>query len=521
MNLKTIFLVVLFTLGQLCFRGEAAKIFFMIPLTSISEKQIYKTLIDALAQRGHEVVVASITKSSYKSKNIREFVPTTYEETFGDEWSDPVESRKAMGRYSSLSLSDYGFVTDACERVFQNPEFQQVLTEKFDLVFRNLFFGSCFNGALYRLQAPFIILSTLIPFTEAYELTGARLPASFIPVPMGPPKSSKKMSFLERLENVLVDFHWTLFCKYDMYPGLDQVYRKYLGQDIPSSEEIHKNVSLVFSNSHFTLNAPAPILPDVIEIGGSQCVPPKPVPKDIDEFLSGAKDGFIFFSMGSVLKSKFFSESLQNTFLSAFSKLKQRVLWKFEAELDNLPPNVRIGKWLPQHDILAHPNIRLFISHGGALSSQEAIYNGVPIVAIPVFADQDSNALNAETKGYGVTLEVTEITEEKLLAAINKILDNPSYTSTAKTMSKYFKDQPIAPLDRAVYWTEYVIRHKGTRHLQSSARELNFIEYYCLDVIAFLVSLLSILLFLVISICRRGINSLRKLGSKDTDKKRQ
>jgi glucuronosyltransferase len=329
------------------------------------------------------------------------------------------------------------------------------------------------------------------------------------------------MSFLSRLENVLLDIHWSLYCKYDLYPALDKITRKYLGQDIPSSEEIQKNVSLVFSNSHFTLNAPAPILPDVIEVGGIQCIPPKAVPKDIEEFLSGAKDGFILFSMGSGLKSKFFPKALQNMFLTAFSKLKQRVLWKFEAELDNLPANVKVGKWLPQHDILAHPNIRLFITHGGALSTQEAIYNGVPVVAIPIAYDQDSNARNAEHNGFGTIVEITDITEEKLLSGINKILDNPKYASTAKDMSKYFRDQPISPLDRAVYWTEYVIRHKGTRHLQSSARELNFIEYYCLDVTAFLASVFSILLFLIVSICRRVVHSVRRLGVKDEKKKKQ
>jgi glucuronosyltransferase len=329
------------------------------------------------------------------------------------------------------------------------------------------------------------------------------------------------MSFLQRLENVLLDVHWTLFCKYDLYPAMDKVARKYLGQDIPSSEEIQKNVSLVFSNSHFTINAPAPVLPDVIEIGGMQCVPPKPVPTDIEEFLSGAKDGVIFFSMGSILKSQLFPEDLRKMFLSVFSKLKQRVLWKFEAELENLPPNVKIGKWLPQHDILAHPNIRLFITHGGALSTQEAIYSGVPLVAIPIFADQDTNARNAEYKGFAITLEVLELDEEKLLTAINKILDDPKYTKTAKEVSSYFRDQPVSPLDRAIYWTEYVIRHKGTRHMQSSARELNFIEYYCLDVIVFLALVLTIFLYLIFYICLRVINAVRNLAATDSKKKRQ
>lgn len=39
-------------------------------------------------------------------------------------------------------------------------------------------------------------------------------------------------------------------------------------------------------------------------------------------------------------------------FLQAFAKLEQNVLWKFEAELENVPKNVMISKWLPQSDVL-------------------------------------------------------------------------------------------------------------------------------------------------------------------------
>ncbi|CAG7824800.1 unnamed protein product [Allacma fusca] len=84
------------------------------------------------------------------------------------------------------------------------------------------------------------------------------------------------------------------------------------------------------------------------------CQPAKPLPKDLEEFLSGAKDGFIYFSMGSMVQSKDFSEQVKKQFIEVFSKLKQRVLWKFEAQFDNLPSNIKVSKWLPQQDILGN-----------------------------------------------------------------------------------------------------------------------------------------------------------------------
>lgn len=57
--------------------------------------------------------------------------------------------------------------------------------------------------------------------------------------------------------------------------------------------------------------------------------------------------------MGSLLHSKTFHEDKRNAFLHAFSKIPQRVLWKWEDDtLQERPSNVMIYKWLPQRDIL-------------------------------------------------------------------------------------------------------------------------------------------------------------------------
>jgi hypothetical protein len=54
-----------------------------------------------------------------------------------------------------------------------------------------------------------------------------------------------------------------------------------------------------------------------------------------------------------------------------------------------------------------------------------------------------------------------------------------------KKRSKLLRDQPDHPLDRAIYWTEYVLRHKGAYHLQSPAKEYGFVQYYLIDVAIF------------------------------------
>lgn len=82
-------------------------------------------------------------------------------------------------------------------------------------------------------------------------------------------------------------------------------------------------------------------------------------------------------------------EEKRQHLVSAFASLKQRVLWKWENEtLPNQPKNVKTSKWLPQRDILCHPNVKVFLSHGGLLGSSEAVHCGVTGVFTPMFGDQ-------------------------------------------------------------------------------------------------------------------------------------
>lgn len=58
----------------------------------------------------------------------------------------------------------------------------------------------------------------------------------------------------------------------------------------------------------------------------------------------------------------------------------------------------------------------------GRPSSQEAVFNGVPTISFPVFADQDINANRLEKIGVTVILELGTVTRDELKRAFDKIL---------------------------------------------------------------------------------------------------
>lgn len=94
-------------------------------------------------------------------------------------------------------------------------------------------------------------------------------------------------------------------------------------------------------------------------------------------------------------------------------------------ELVGKPSNVLISKWLPQDDILAHSNVKLFISHCGLGSVAEANYHGVPIVGMPIGIDQLTNADKVVKEGWGVKIDFANLKENDLLLAIQQVLKNP------------------------------------------------------------------------------------------------
>lgn len=232
--------------------------------------------------------------------------------------------------------------------------------------------------------------------------------------------------------------------------------------------------------------------------------------------MDSATDGAILFSMGSNIKSSQLSAEKRSALLRTFSKIKQKILWKFEEDLPNKPANVMISKWLPQDDVLAHPNVKLFISHCGKGGLSEAKYHGVPVLGIPIFGDQQSNIEIAVNEGWALQLLYSELTEEKFRQSLNEMLNNSTYSQVIKKLSLMFKDRPQHPVDNAAFWVEYVIRHHGAKHLQSPAVHLNFFQYYSLDVIA----VLLIVMYLSFKISKCVLKALfRKCCGKSSKRK--
>ena len=111
-----------------------------------------------------------------------------------------------------------------------------------------------------------------------------------------------------------------------------------------------------------------------------------------------------------------------------------------------IPSNILLSDWLPQQDILGNhsdkiiiwkylslisccragdPKCKGFLTHGGLLSTQEAVFHGVPVIGLPFVTDQQNNMAKSVSDGYAVQLNWSDIDEEKLDSALHRILHEP------------------------------------------------------------------------------------------------
>lgn len=129
-----------------------------------------------------------------------------------------------------------------------------------------------------------------------------------------------------------------------------------------------------------------------------------------------------------VMTETFDLEKLQGIF-DAFAELPYKVLWKAKREnfpnTLTIPKNIHFENWMPQMEILCHPNVKLFVSHGGQMGSQEAIYCGIPRIGIPLFADQEANILQSERMGTLIKVNYEDISKRTIFEAAKKLLDDP------------------------------------------------------------------------------------------------
>uniref|UniRef100_A0A3P9MPJ8 UDP-glucuronosyltransferase n=1 Tax=Oryzias latipes TaxID=8090 RepID=A0A3P9MPJ8_ORYLA len=317
-----------------------------------------------------------------------------------------------------------------------------------------------------------------------------------------------KMTFIKRVKNLL------------FYTVCDQ----FFGPNVKYTHLL-QGADLWLMIVDFVFEFPRPTMPNVVYIGGFHCKPSKPLPEHLEEFVkSSGEHGVIIMSLGTFINE--LPEDMANEIAAAFAKLPQKVIWSYRGSRPStLGNNTLVVDWIPQNDLLGHPKIKLIVAHGGTNGVQEAIYHGVPVVGLPIFYDQYDNLLRFQARGAAKIITIATVDkDDNFLKAIQEVLTEPSYRMNIQRLSRLHRDQPVKPMDKALFWIEFVMRHKGAAHLVTESNKMPWYSCYSVDVVAFSFAVAAFIYFSLFAFLRWicfGKSAFTERSGKSRDPKLQ
>ncbi|XP_057217861.1 UDP glucuronosyltransferase 1 family, polypeptide B1 [Triplophysa rosa] len=498
--------LLLLWLGALVRPAQAGRVLVM-PVEG-SHWLSMKVLATELAERGHDILVL-VPETNLLIRSSELFRTETFPVRITkDQLSTSLKGFQNGVFTRSPALFDIfvqverllnftGMQVQGCESLLYNEALmEKIKEENFELVLTDPFLP-CGTIIAAKLRLPAVYFLRGMPC--GLDMLASQCPSPPSYVPRFHSGSTDSMTFVERVKNFVMSGTEMGLCKI-MYASFDELAARYLDADVTYQELIGRGAVWLLRYD-FTFEYPRPLMPNMFLIGGINCAKHSKLTAEVEEFVEGSGDhGIVVFTLGSLIAS--IPKEKAEVFFKAFSMIPQRVLWRYTGEIpENVPKNVKLMKWLPQNDLLGHPKARAFITHGGTHGIYEGICNGVPMVMLPLFGDQSDNVHRVASRGVGVILDIHEITAESLVDALNTVITNSSYKEKMKKLSAIHNDRPMQPLDLAVYWTEFVMRHKGADHLRPAAHDLNWFQYHSLDVIGFLLCAVLIVTLAMLKCC--------------------
>ncbi|CAD6195441.1 unnamed protein product [Caenorhabditis auriculariae] len=510
--------------------ATAYKIVLFVPAMANSQVQYNARVADTLAEAGHDVSMAFtifFKEFDYSDVKINPKVKIYNAEAqskriFRDSTAFDLENMSHMKKVTRM-------LTTGCRKLLQNKPFLKWLEdEKFDVAFSHMY-TTCPIGLIHNAKIPsWVWLNSGALMDYVADVIGVPIIPSYIPPMLM--EATDTMTFYERTKSFighgLMKAIWPR-----LMPALEtQIFREEIDPNFPSLLDVAATCPLVIVNTNEIYDIPRPTLDKVVNIGGLGVGfgDAKPLTGEFKEIAEKA-EGMVVFSFGSVAAAHKMPEEWKEAFLEAFKEFpKYHFLLRYvEDDLkDRLPPNVHTFKWLPQKDLLLHKKTKALITHGGYNSLQEAISAGVPLITIPLFGDQPKNAMLAKKHGFAVEIKKGTLNKENIVKEIRAVLTDDSYSRNVKRLSAMTRSKPIPPATLLVRWTEFLAEFKTLDNLIPAGQKLNFFQYHSLDVMAFLLAAILLILFILYKIVKfvacfviRKVKSL--LGYGKTEKVKQ
>ena len=397
----------------LCTTTQSWNVLFVTVFGSGSHQTVSGPLANLLLSHNHTVTYMSTNIPKYVSNKAEKLTIPHCESLVNDHGSGRNKTDDSFIKSVRKTLGKIDATLSSCDRFWGEPNVQILKTSvrKYDLLLTFApYYDVCALGLAHILGIQNAVLHVTAPYILPLHLSRLGLPlyASSTKIDdillKGKDHGLVKGSMWTRFANVLQRNLMTVLHKAAVNWYIEPVLYSHV-PDYPGYKETYKTVKLILMNIHHhpVVDGPTPFGPGVLTLGGSMCTDYNSAEVDnypgLANFINNATEGFIFMSFGS-LQMDIPAEE-QNKWLEVFASLPYKVVWK-QNKGPQTPDNVMLFSWLPQQSLLQHPNLKLFITHGGHSSKMETACAGKPMLVVPQFAkDQFYNAVRAAETGVG------------------------------------------------------------------------------------------------------------------------
>ena len=322
----------------------------------------------------------------------------------------------------------------------------------------------------------------------------------------------KKPSFALRLRKML-----GLATATGLFSAPGKYFQHNLDKYGVTSEEAKSTTQLFLINDHLAFTYPNYLPPYALNVGAMKYLDyePKPLPYSLQRFVESGTGPLIYMSFGTYLEPNY---KWTQILFSALGNMNVRVILKLKNTSVSLPKNFMAMGWVPQVDLLASGKLDLFISHCGNNGRIELSYYNVPVLCVPLFADQLLNSEIIKFKKFGDSFLKEEIVDEKtVIDKVEYMLESKNkFKSNLEAMSYIVKNDPARAKDKLLFYVDYLEKFGNLDFLHNQIlRKQHFWEIYNLDVfgviLACIGAILTIAITIIVKLCRkRSTNGSKK-----------
>ncbi|XP_070490822.1 UDP-glucuronosyltransferase 1A8-like [Chironomus tepperi] len=468
MRLAIIFIIFIIIESQ---QVTASNILAIFQDPSYSHEYTYHKILKGLADRGHKLTIFGAHTFDYNNNpNVTQHVFKQSMENYRKNFNITYGQQRKMHWLQMITMHE----TYACYKKshddIEHPEMQKMIkngnkTEKYDLIIMECAF--CQLALLAEVHdCPIIQFTASEPSVASHQNIGNDVNPAVYSDSTRFPYLHGKLTFWERLSSVTYHFvylnHLSLL-GYIYYMNKITTDHPFPNVTKHAHEVYNSRLALMIANTSPEIGHVRTLSPYTIQIGFFHVDEPKELTNfEVKSYLDASTNGVIIMSFGSAIKTADIGTDSIEKFLKAFNMTTYNILWKFDEPIEQhkIPKNVKLTKWMPLSDVLAHPNVKIIIHHGGLLTCYESIAREVPQIIFPLVYDEGANARLLASRQVAIEMDLDEFDEIELEAAIRDVT-GPTFKQNIKLMKSMALDQPINKRDLAIFHIEKVIRHKG------------------------------------------------------------